>query len=160
MIEFITETPPNDTKIYKSVSGTLDSVVMVGTSEPTNQFSMIFDFIKQSEFIVETAYFAEWLNAGTDITEVSFPFPESEYFWELMPAVAEGLPPITEDTDFTPPYECWFYYSQTEFVEGTVQFGLRSGVPMFICKSESPVNLLKICFNAKWLKTINLVIYS
>jgi hypothetical protein len=156
---FNTSTPPNDTKIYQSAEGTLDGVTFTGTTPPSDLFSTLLNFIKQSEFIVENALFMEWLVAGTDITKVEFPFPIQADTIGLLPAVADGLPPITEDTDFTPPYECAFYYSQTEFVIGTVQFGLRSGVPMFIMIPNTPVNLLKICFNAKWLKTINLIIY-
>ena len=159
MIDFNTNEPPNDTKIWKSVGGTLDGVTFTGTTPPSDLFSMLFNFIKQSDFIIENALFMEWLTPGVSITKVEFPFPIQSDTIGLLPAVADGLPPITEDTDFTPPYQCAFYYSQTEFVNGTVQFGLRSGVPMFILTPVLPVNLLKVCFNAIWLKNINLIIY-
>ena len=159
MINFITSTPPNDTKIWQSDGGTLDGVTFTGLTAPTDLFSMLFNFIKQSDFIVEVAMFMEWLTIGAAVTKIEFPFPYQSDTAVLLPSVADGLPPITEDTDFTPLYMCSFYYSQTEFVNGTVQFGLRSGVPMFILTPDSPVNLIKVCFNAKWLKTINLIIY-
>ena len=162
-VEFEQITPPNDTTIYRSISGTLDGVTFTGVTSPTNPFTLMVDFIKQSDFIVEMALHTEYYDAGDAVTKIEIPFPSNMY--ELLPALADGLPPVAVENDLTPPYMAWFYYSDTEFVEGTVQLGLRYNaeletlVPMFILTPKTPVNLVKFNCNVKWLKTINLILY-
>lgn len=158
MIEFEKESPPNDTHIYRSRSGTLDGVTFTAVTAPSDEFSLMINFIEQSEFIVEMALHMEYNVAGVDVTEIVIPFPTN--MLELLPTLEDGLPPFFADNDVTTPYQCSFYYTQTELVSGIVQLGIRSGVPVFILTPDSPVNLIKVNCNPKWQKIINLIIYS
>lgn len=156
-LEFEMITPPNDTRIYKARSGTIDGLAITAVIEPSDPYSLMFNFIEQSQFIVEMAIHMEWNVTGNTVSKIVIPFPMNVI--HLFPDLEADLPPIMADNDVTTTYRCSFYYSQTEFVSGSAQLGIRSGIPLLILTPDLPVNLIKFNCNVKWQKIINLILY-
>lgn len=144
-----TVTQIGESASFESTSGTIDNLIVSGTTPPTNLKSYFVHFFKHGQFIVDVGMYIEWATSGVDCNRVSFTFPITPATMELLPQVKDNLGFDDPVIPISPVKRASFFTSSNTWVEGEtwLQLDLTGGAPgvlSFEFTCPSPVNLMKI----------------